>query len=60
MKTNVTFRSHNLTLAGVLYLPDDFMGGMLYELTLAQPYSGSDMTCRIVSLQSGEREPCRS
>mgnify|MGYP006977836483 CR=1 FL=1 len=25
MKTNITFQSHGLTIAGVLYLPDDFM-----------------------------------
>ena len=40
MKTNVTFKSHNLTLAGVLYIPDDFDGRKLTGIVVAHPAGG--------------------
>lgn len=40
MKTNVTFKSHGLTLAGVLYLPDDFMGGQRAGIVCCHPAGG--------------------
>lgn len=40
MKTNVTFKSHGLTLAGVLYLPDDFMSGTYAGVVCCHPAGG--------------------
>lgn len=40
MKTNVSFLSHGLTLTGVLYLPDDFMGGKCAGVVCCHPAGG--------------------
>ena len=40
MKTNVTFKSHGITLAGVLYIPDDFDGRKLTGIVVAHPAGG--------------------
>lgn len=40
MKTNVTFLSHNIKLAGVLYIPDDFDGRILTGIVVCHPSGG--------------------
>ncbi|MFG2949875.1 alpha/beta hydrolase [Streptomyces adustus] len=40
MKTNVTFPSNGLKLAGHLYLPDDYTGGRLPAVVVSHPFGG--------------------
>jgi fermentation-respiration switch protein FrsA (DUF1100 family) len=40
MKTSVTFHSHDIEIAGVLYLPDDYDGRMLAGVVVAHPAGG--------------------
>ena len=40
MKTNVTFLSHNIKIAGVLYIPDDFDGRTLTGIVVCHPAGG--------------------
>ena len=40
MKTNVTFKSHNLNISGVLYIPDDFDGRQLAGVVVCHPAGG--------------------
>lgn len=40
MKTNVEFLSHGITIAGVLYIPDDFDGRTLSGVVVCHPAGG--------------------
>ena len=40
MKTNVSFLSHNIKIAGVLYIPDDFSGQKLNGIVVCHPAGG--------------------
>lgn len=40
MKTNVTFKSHDIQIAGVLYIPDDFDGTKKIGIVVCHPSGG--------------------
>lgn len=40
MKTNVSFLSHNIKIAGVMYIPDDYAGRILKGIVVCHPAGG--------------------